>query len=167
MPPAFWLFLRCLLWGVATGAAAGAVVGALIGVAFATESGLGLIETLSGIDIDGAAALIAIATLIGVAYGAVFAVLPTVVGSLVVTEVTRRRHPQPAAPAAVRRDLGLMFAAVAVLTNAIFIPIFVTGDQNGAIAPYLVGLVVANLAGAPVLWLARSTITKSWAGSSR
>jgi hypothetical protein len=167
MPPAFWLFLRCVLWGLATGAAGGATVGALIGVAFATDNGLGLVDTLSGVEIDGAAALVVITTAIGAAYGAVFAILPSVLGGLAVTQVTRRRHPQPASPPAVRHDLGLMILAVAILTNAVFIPIIVTGDENGAIGAYFVGLLVANVSGAPVLWWARSSITKMWAGTSR
>lgn len=167
MPPAFRLFLRCVLWGLATGAVAGAVVGALIGAAFATDQGLGLVNTFPGVDIDGTAALVVIASAIGFVYGAVFAAVPSVVGGLVVAEVTRRRHPQPASPPAVRHDLGLMFIAVVIVTNVVFIPIFVINDENGAIAPYLLGLLAANLAGAPVLWRARSSITKSWAGSSR
>lgn len=155
MPPAFWLFLRCVLWGLATGAAAGAVVGALIGA-------------VSDVEFDGAGALAVIATAIGAGYGTVFAIVPSVVGGLVVTEVTRRRHPQPASPPAVRRDLGIMFASVALLMNAIFFPaMFVTADENAPIGAYLVGLLAANVAGAPVLWWARSSITKSWAGSSR
>lgn len=168
MPPAFWLLLRCVLWGLATGAAAGAVVGALIGVALATDNGLGLIETFSGWDIDGAPGFVGFTAAIGAAYGAVFAIVPAVVGGLVVTEVTRRRHPQPASPPEVRRDLGIMFASVALLMNAIFFPaIFVTADEYAPIGAYLVGLLAANLAGAPVLWWARSSITKSWTGSSR
>lgn len=167
MPPALWLFLRCVLWGLATGAAAGALVGALIGVAFATDNGLWVVDTLSGVDIDGAAALVAITTALGVVYGAVFAIVPAVVGGLVVTEVTRRRHPQPASPPAVRRDLGLMILAVVILTNAVFIPIFVTGDENTPIGAYLAGMLAANVAGGPVLWWARSSITRAWAGASR
>jgi hypothetical protein len=163
VPAAIWLFLRCVLWGVATGAAVGGSTGALLGAAIdRSYGGVDFITDLAS------AEFVLIATLLGVVYGAVLAVVPAAVGGLAVTEVTRRRHPQPASPEAVRRDLGLMFVAVAILVNAAFFPaLFVTADENAPTGEYLVALLAGNLSGGPVLWWARSSITKAWAGASR
>ena len=76
-----------------------------------------------------------------------------------------RATPQPASPAAVRHDLGLIIAAVVVLGNAFFLRALVLYDENAPLGAYI--LLAGNLSAGPVLWWARSSITKAWAGSSR
>lgn len=93
------MYLRCVAWGLATGAAVGGCAGLVIGVLLATSAG---------------PALAPIGVAAGIIYGALVAVLPTLLGGFLVVVVLLRRHPHPASFLTVHQDLGVVFASVVV-----------------------------------------------------
>ena len=146
------LLVRCLRWGVATGAATGAVfggVGSLIG-AFTGDPGAALGLTLVGVAIGGVA-------------GAVVALLPTLIGGLLVMAVLRRRHPHPASEASVERDLTGVFAVVVATLDVILLVAVAAsgGDFSSAVISVLL-LVVGNACVVLMLWRARMSISRLW-----
>lgn len=148
------LFTRCLVWGVATGAAAGAAVGAA-GALLAVFSGPSLGELFEAALIIG---------FYGTVLGAIVAILPSVLGGLLVTEVIRHRHPQPSMAGPVRRDLGLIFYGLVSLLNAgVLLAILVYGTGVASRASGLPYLMVADACVALMLHRARGSISHAWA----
>lgn len=146
------LYVRCLAWGLATGMAVGGLVGLLIGILLAASAG---------------PALAAVALATGVVYGAMVAVVPTVVGGLVVVVVLIRRHPRPASADAVHRDLGVVFASVVVaLDLVVLVPWLVLGGLTMQLLAVLGALLLVDVAAAAVLKPARTSITRAWVGGS-
>ena len=138
----------------------------MLGAAIASNTGgVDLFTGFFGADIDGdRAGFNVITTLLG-AYGAVLAIVPSVVGGLVVTEVIRRRHPEPASPAAVRHDLGLIIAAVASSGRLSSSEASSCTTRMPLSAP--TSCSPATCSPAPSCGGPRSSITKAWAGASR
>ena len=146
------LYVRCLVWGLATGMAVGGLLGFLVGILLAASAG---------------PAFAAIALVTGVVYGAFVAVVPTVVGGLVVIVVLLRRHPRPASADAVSRDLGVVFASVVVaLDLVVLVPWLVLGGVTMQLLAVLAALLLVDVAAAAVLKPARTSITRAWVGGS-
>lgn len=138
------LYLRCVLWGIATGAAVGGVMGALVPVvADPTFLLLGLVA--------------------GVVIGALVAVLPSLVGAAVVTAVVRARHPHPASEDDVRRDVGtLCCAVVGTLDALLLVAIFLGGGGFSSVLSSLPYVAAGTASAALVLWPARTSIARAW-----
>ena len=146
------LFLRCLRWGIATGAATGAAFGALVTLvgSFNTEPAPALGLTLAG-------------AVAGCVTGAVVALLPTVVGAVLITAVLGRRHPNPAAEADVERDLtGVFGAVVAVLDVILLLALLAGGDGLTSAAIAVPFIVVGNAFVVLMLGRARMSISRLW-----
>ena len=134
-----WLYWRCVLVGLATGAAAGATTGALEGAQFGVTAG----------------------AITGAIIGTIVAVFPSLLGACAVTEVVRWRHPVAVSTDDVRRDLGTVFATVAVAVNAAsLLAVVAYGDAAG-----LLFVSVGNAGALPVLWWGRASIVRAWAGA--
>ena len=134
-----WLYWKCVLVGLATGAAAGAATGAVEGAQFGVVAG--------GIT--------------GAIVGTIVALFPSLLGACAVTEVVRWRHPVAASTDDVRRDLGIVFATVAVAVNAAGLLAIVAHSDAGG----LLFLAVGNAGALPVLWWGRASIVNAWAGA--
>lgn len=149
-PGAPRVFLRSMRWGIGTGAA----TGALVGFTVVLVSGSG--------DAIGAVGVALFVAPIGAIVGSAVAIVPSVVGGLVLTGVIRRRHPQPASEEAVRRDLERMFQAVAVVLNAGLLAALATGDGVSALISALPSLAAGNACVALMLCRARAPIGRAW-----
>jgi hypothetical protein len=146
------LYVRCLAWGLATGMVVGGLVGFLVGILLAASAG---------------PAFAAIAPVTGVVYGALVAVVPTVVGGLVVVAILINRHPRPASADPVHRDLGVVFASVVVaLDLVVLVPWLLLGGLTMQLLAVLAALLLVDVAAAAVLKPARTSITRAWVGSS-
>lgn len=136
-----WIYWRCLLWGLLTGAGAGAGFGALL----AGTSYLGPASAFPG-------------ALAGALWGALFAIIPTLLIGVAVAQFLYERHSEATAVEDVRRDIGAAFAAVAILINAVaLVGIVLTGGPLGVLL-----LLAGDLGAIPVLWWARASMTKRW-----
>lgn len=128
-----WIYWRCVLWGLATGAGAGAGFGALV----AGTSYLGPASAFPG-------------ALAGAFYGAIFALIPTLLVGGAVAQFLWER--QSAA------NIGTAFAVVAGVINATaLVAIVVTWTPYAVLA-----LLAGDAGGLPILWWARSSMTKRW-----
>jgi hypothetical protein len=128
-----WLYLRCVLWGLAVGVGAGVGVGVPLGVAyFGTVGGAG-----SG-------------ALIGAVYAIPIALLPALLGAAVVASVTEGRDD-------FRRSLGIAFAVTAGVVNvALLLAIALWGDAVAVL------VLLAGDAGAlPMLWWTWASISRA------
>jgi len=143
-------FACSLGWGIATGAATGALVGGVIGV-LASFGGYNPL-------------VIVLYLVAGAVVGAGVAVTPSLIGAVIVAAVLARRHPQPASPDAVGRDLTVVFATVVGILDAAVLLAIATGATGGlpAFAGYLLMVGVANAGMVPILRLARRSITRWW-----
>lgn len=142
------LFLRCIAWGLATGAAVGGIAGFVIGALVATSTG---------------PAMAAFGLFAGIFYGALVAVVPTVLGGLVVVVVLLRRHPHPASFLGVQRDLGVVFASVVVALDLVVLAWWIAlGGLTSQVLVLLVALLLIDTAAAAVLTPARSSIAQAW-----
>ncbi|MGH9224093.1 MAG: hypothetical protein ACRD2W_10015 [Acidimicrobiales bacterium] len=143
------LFVRCVLWGVATGAAAGGIIGFFLSL---LAVGIGPLFLLIG-------------PLAGVIYGAGVALLPAVTAASAITVVIRRRHAHPASPDAVRRDVGIVFAVgLGIVDLGVLIAVVVSYKAAAAGGAALLVLAVVNLSMAPLLARARTSIARAWTG---
>ena len=145
-----WLYVRCLGWGLGTGAAVGGGFGLLLGL-------------LAGIPY-GSVEIVGLAAFGGLFYGAVVAVVPTVLGGIAVVVVLCLRHPAPASYEAVVHDLTVAFAAVVVVLDLV---VLVWWAALGGLATlHVVVAVLAAVDGATVLMLkpARASIARGWSG---
>jgi hypothetical protein len=146
------LFVRCLRWGLATGAATGAVFGGVVSLigAFTGDPGAALGLTLVGV-------------VIGCVAGAIVALLPTLIGGLLVMAVLGQRHLHPASEVSVERDLTGVFAVVVATLNVILLVAVLAsgGDLSSAVTSLLL-LVVGNACAALMLWRARRSISRLW-----
>ena len=151
------LYCRGLLWGLAVGAAAGGAVGALVGLRAGLDDGspaAGL-----GLGLVGAG--------YGVILGAVLAVLPSLVGAAILTEVISARHPDPASEDEVRDDFRLIFGAIiAVLHGGVLLALSVGGELSSIVA-WLPFLAAADGAAVPMLWRARRSLGRLWVEANR
>lgn len=150
------LFLRCLRWGIATGAVTGAVFGGVVSLigSFSRDPGpaLGLMFTSIGI---------------GGLLGAIVALLPTVIGALLITAVLGRRHPHPASEASVHSDLTAVFVVVvAVLDLILLVALVVSGGGLSSAAIALPLIVVGNACVVLMLRRARTSISQRWSEAS-
>ncbi|HUQ63907.1 MAG TPA: hypothetical protein VM121_09140 [Acidimicrobiales bacterium] len=145
------LYLRCLAWGLATGAAVGGVAGFVIGVLVATSAG---------------PALVAIGLAGGVIYGALVAVVPTVLGGFVVVAVLIRRHPHPASLVRVHQDLGVVFASVVIALDLVVLVWWIAlGGLTSQVLVLLMALLLIDAAAAAVLTPARRSISQAWSSA--
>jgi hypothetical protein len=132
-----WIYWRCVPWGLATGAGAGAGFGALV----AGTSYLGPASAFPG-------------ALAGAFYGAIFAVIPTLLAGGAVAQFLWERQSK----ADVRRDIGTVFGAVAFVINAAAV-VAIALSWN----PYAVlALLAGDAGGLPMLWWGRSSMVKAW-----
>lgn len=146
------LYLRCLAWGLVTGAAVGGGAGLVIGILVAASS---------------SPAVAAIALAVGIIYGTIVAVVPTVLGGFVVVVVLIRRHPQPASFNAVHKDLGVVFASVVVALDLIVVVYWLTlGGSLSQVILALVALLLIDAAAAALLKPARTSIARTWVEGS-
>lgn len=146
------LYVRCLAWGLATGAAVGGVVGSIAGILLV---------------IGGGPLTVAIAIATGVIYGAIVAVVPTVLGGIVVVVVLLRRHPHPASFEGVHHDLGVVFAGVVVaLDLVVLVPCLLLLGWTSGLLLLLAALLLIDAATGAVLQPARRSITRAWVESS-
>ena len=144
------LYLRCLAWGLATGAVSGGGPALVIGIVIAAGGGAEAVPL----------ALLALAA--GVVYGTVVAVLPTVLGGLAVVVVLARRHPRPADLDAVHRDLGVVFAAVVAVLDAIVVAAWLLLGGLDTVAGVVVVVLIVDAVVALMLKFARTSIARAW-----
>jgi hypothetical protein len=150
-PPRARLFLRCLRWGTATGAVTGAVVGAML-------------VLVSGLDNAG---LTSVGLIYGAIVGGLVSLIPTLIGTVFITDVLARRHPFPSSTDDVRGDLTAAFqVVVAVLDVALFVALIVSGVGLSSIAVALPFIVVGNGCVALMLWRARWSIARLWSSAT-
>ena len=141
-------FLRSIGWGIVAGAVAGVAVG------FAA----GLIATVGGSH----PAMLLFYPIAGFLFGAACAILPTLIGAVVVTTVLWKRHPQPSSFEAVERDLTVVFAAVVGVFDAVLlVPTALTGSL-GDVAVGLAFVAFVNACMVPILRRARRSIARGW-----
>ena len=152
------LFRRSFLWGLAVGAAAGGAVGAVVGLLAALDGGLqgsgfGLALVLAGY---------------GAVLGSIVAVVPSLVGAAIVTELISTRHPDPVSEDVVQGDLRLIFGVIiAVLNGGSLLAVAVASGRPSAIVGWLPFLLLIDAAAVPMLWRARRSIARSWFETSR
>jgi hypothetical protein len=108
-------------------------------------------------------AAIALAT--GVIYGAIVAVVPTVLGGFVVVVVLIRRHRHPASFEEVHQDLGVVFASV-VVALVVLVPWLALGGWTSQMLVLLMALLLIDVAAAAVLQPARRSIARAWVEGS-
>lgn len=139
------LYRRCMRWGLVTGAVAGS----------ATAAAMGLYEPNLALALGAAP--------YGLVTGLVVSLVPTAIGSSLVTALLRRRHPHPASAGAVERDLGALFCIIVFVLDVVFlIAVFALGDGFRSVVRSLPLLAVANAAAAAVLWRGRTSIARAW-----
>ena len=128
-----WLYVRCVLWGLATGAGAGAGLGAfLLGDYLGTVGG------------------VASGALTGAVVGTLVALVPALIGAGIVTGAMHGSDD-------FTRSLGVTFAAVAAVINAAcLVGIAGWGDGEGLLA-----LLAADAGALPVLWWGWTSISKA------
>jgi hypothetical protein len=146
------LFVRCLRWGLATGAATGALFGGVVSLigAFTGDPGAALGLTLVGVVIGGVA-------------GAIVAILPTLIGGVLVMTVLRQRHPHPASEASIERDLTGVFAVVvATLDVILLVALLASGADFSSAVTSLLLLMTGNACVVLMLWRARRSISRLW-----
>ena len=101
---------------------------------------------------------------VGIIYGAMVAVVPTVLGGFVVVAVLIRRHPHPASFDAVHVDLGAVFASVVVALNLVVLIWWLAlGGWTSQLLAVLVVLLLIDAAAAALLIPARRSIARAWA----
>lgn len=147
------VYVRCVLWGLATGAVTGALTGLILVVVTVVSNG----------DAGGVVGALVAAALLGLLVGTVVAVLPSVLGAGVVVVVLASRHPHPTSENAVRRDLGVLFAAVVgVLDLLLLAAVGLGGKGLASVADSLPFVLAGNALVALVLGPARASITRAW-----
>lgn len=155
------LYLRCLRWGLTAGAVAGAGT-----IAYAALAGH-LEELSDGEDIGSRLEQAVSGAVAGVPFGMIVAVIPTLIGGLLVLSILWGSHPRPASVGAVRRDLGVTcYGLTAILAGAV---VFATLLDSGASAlgevlPYVL---VPTAWVFVVLWPAVQSIARGWAGDGQ
>lgn len=151
------VYLRCLRWGLLTGAVAGS--GTAVIAAFAGD-----LEGLERRRISSRLWQAVLAPLYGAPAGMLFALLPTLIGGLIILSMLWASHPQPASPEAVYRDLRVGVYGFAALVAAL--PLFAVLLAGGAswLADSFVYLLVIAACSAVVLWRAPRSIASAWAG---
>jgi hypothetical protein len=146
------LYLRCVGWGLETGAVVGGAVGWVIGIVLA---------------IGTAPALVVFALALGMVYGAILAVVPSVLGGAAVVVVLTRRHPRPASFARVQKELGVVFASVVVALDVVVLVYWLMlGGSLSQLAVELAALLLVDAAVAAMLKPARASIACGWVGDS-
>ena len=128
-----WLYLRCVLWGLATGAGGGAAFG-----------------LLGGADYFGTADGAAVGALTGAVYGVVVALIPSLLGAAIVTDAMGGRQD-------FRPALGIAFAIVAAGLDLCFLAGIALWSDGGG----LLYLLVTNVGALPVLWWGWTSISKA------
>lgn len=147
------LFGRSLGWGVATGAATGGLAGFIIGVLTVFGRSPPAVPLAYGA--------------LGAFFGALVALVPSVVGGLVVTVVIEGRHPKPAAAEAVEHDLTVLFGAVVGALHALAVGVALAyGASLLEIARALPYVGYLDLCVAVMLRWARASLTRAWSGAA-
>lgn len=83
------------------------------------------------------------------------------------TDVLIDRHPHPASPDAVRRDIEVVVAVLLGLLNALGLLALLSVDVD--LSSTLVSsavIIVANASLVPMLWWARRSLAAAWTGGS-
>ena len=138
------LYLRCVLWGLATGAVVGSVTGALIAALSEPR-------------------FLLFALVFGAVIGTIMAVLPSVLGAGVVVVVLASHHPHPASEDDVRRDLATVFCAVVGTLDVLLLgAIFLWGDGFSSLARSLPYVAAGTVSAAVVLRPAQLSIARAW-----
>lgn len=106
-----------------------------------------------------------LATVASVFYGALVAVVPTALGGLAVVVVLSRRHPRPASFEAVRRDLGVVFAAVVGVLDVAVLALWVVLGGWSTVAVVLLVVLIVDAVVALMLKPARASLARAWVGS--
>jgi len=145
------LFLRA--------AGSGLAIGAVVGTA------VGLVAGVLAMDVYGFAIVFG-AAFAGLLYGTLTAAIPSVVGAAAVAVTLRARHPVPADPDGVRRDLAIAFALVIGVADVLIVLLVALATPEEA--SYVLGLVgvlvVLDVVLLPGLWWARRSLTRAWTG---
>jgi hypothetical protein len=109
----------------------------------------------------------AVALAVGIIYGAVVAVVPTVLGGFVVVVVLIHRHPHPASFEDVHQDLGVVFASVVVALDVVVLVWWLLlGGWTSQVLVLLVALLLIDVAAAALLIPARRSIARAWVEGS-
>jgi hypothetical protein len=150
------LYLRCVRWGLSTGAVAGAGTAAVVGFLAGDDLGDGTFGARVG--------LAPASALYGIVIGAVVAIVPTAIGGAVVVAIMASRDPGPASEEAARRDLSLLFLAVIGILDVAAVALLASLDGWDAILLEGPLVIVGTACVAGMLWRARSSIIRGWAG---
>ncbi len=111
-------------------------------------------------------ALAPIGVAAGIIYGALVAVVPTVLGGFVVVVVLLRRHPHPASFLRVHQDLGVVFASVVVALDLVVLLWWIAlGGLTSQVLVLLVALLLIDAAAAALLMPARKSISRAWSSA--
>jgi len=109
----------------------------------------------------------ALSLVAGAFYGAVVAILPTVLGGFVVVVVLVRRHPHPASSEEVHQDLGVVFASVVLALDLVVLVFWlVLGGWTVQMLLLVAALLLIDAAAGAVLVPARRSISRVWVESS-
>ena len=154
------LYLRCVRWGLTAGAVAGAGT-----LAYAALAGH-LEELADGEDLGSRLGQALSGAMTGVPFGMVVAVIPTLIGGLLVLSILWGSHPRPASVGAVRLDLGVAcYGLTAILAGAVvFAALLEGGGSVGEVLPYVL---VPTAWVFVVLWPAVRSIARGWAGDGQ
>jgi len=144
------MFFRSAGWGITIGASTGLAVGFVVAGLAARSVGA-----------------ILLAMLLGTVFGAAMAVVPAVVGGAAVALMLRARHPHPADPDGVSRDLGIVFVAViGGLEALLLVGLVVGGEEASSILGNAVGCAVFDLILWPALLPVRRRLVRAWTGEA-
>ena len=145
-------------WGLTAGAVAGA----------GTLGYAGFVGHLGEFQ-DGSARLeqAVSGALSGAPFGMIVAVVPTLIGGLLVLSIVWGSHPQPASMDAVRRDVGVAcYGVTAILAGAALFAAALDGGAS-SLAEVLPYVLVPTAWLFVVLWPAVSSIAQGWAGDDQ
>jgi hypothetical protein len=108
----------------------------------------------------------AFVALLGAIIGTLVAIVPSVVGGLLVTGLIGHLHPRPSSAAGVQRDLRRIFAVYAgVLNAALLLAVFTLGKGLSSLMGALPYLLVGDACVALMLWGASASISRSMVGT--
>jgi hypothetical protein len=114
------------------------------------------------------AAVAGLALAAGVIYGTIVAVVPTILGGIVVVVVLTRRHPHAASFEAVQHDLSVIFASVVVALDLVVIVYWLAlGGWTAQLLVALAVLLIVDVAVAAMLHPARRSVARAWVEGER
>ena len=124
-----------------------------------------MVFLVSGLDSLG---LTPVGLFYGAIVGALVSLIPTLIGTVFITDVLAHRHPYPSSAQDVQVDLTAVFqVVVAVLDVALVVALVVSGVGLSSIAVALPFIFVGNACVVLMLCRARGSIGRLWTSAAR